>query len=453
VELHVAFPHYRPMFQEVLAARAQRELQALRAALPPTRIHPAEDRAFYYRAPAGPAPDLALRLALIFQRDVAARLLPLVRPHLLHAGDWMTGLLPAAARARGLPCLFTLHQAHTRQAPLTLAEHCGWDPQPFWRQLYYARMPEAYEQTRQSNPVDFLASGVFAADFLTAASPSYLNELAAGAVPQAPAAVSREAARQQAAGAAAGILFPPHPSFDPATDDALPARYGPDDHPAAKRRCKQEFLRAVGLPEDDAPPLFFWPSRLQPEQKGCELLLHLLPEIAARPERPLRVALVADGLHQKPFRDLVEHRGLGAAVAVRGFAPELSRLGYAAADYVLAPALWEPAGRAAMTALRYGALPVARRTGALADLLRHLEPARDAGNGFVFETYDANGLRWAIEQALAFHQLPAAARAAQIARVMREAQSALTLEACARRHAALYAALAGARPAPPEVAP
>ena len=64
--------------------------------------------------------DGNLKLALAFQREVINHVIPDVQPDLIHCNDWMTGLIPAAARRMGIPCLFTVHNIHTHK--LTLAQ-------------------------------------------------------------------------------------------------------------------------------------------------------------------------------------------------------------------------------------------------------------------------------------------------------------------------------------------
>jgi len=63
---------------------------------------------------------------------------------------------------------------------------------------------------------------------------------------------------------------------------------------------------------------------------------------------------------------------------------------------------------------------VVHATGGLHDTVTPLQVERCTGNGFRFDIYSADGLRWAIDEAMKFHALPADRRAAQIARIMRE---------------------------------
>jgi glycogen synthase len=102
------------------------------------------------------------------------------------------------------------------------------------------------------------------------------------------------------------------------------------------------------------------------------------------------------------------------------------------------PSLFEPCGLPQMIGAIYGSLPVARDTGGLHDTVTHMDVGQNTGNGFVFETYDAEGLRWAIGQAMAFHRLPLDVRSAQIARVMEQGLALFNHSVSARAYIALY---------------
>ena len=101
------------------------------------------------------------------------------------------------------------------------------------------------------------------------------------------------------------------------------------------------------------------------------------------------------------------------------YSEPLSRQLYAAADLFLVPSMFEPCGLTQMVALRYGAVPVVRRTGGLADTVfdvdtdaERAERAGVAPNGFVFDGADAGALDSALRRALAlFRDRPAAAAA------------------------------------------
>lgn len=439
-DVHVALPHYRRMFHMDVGRLISDELRVYKNRLPDARIHLAEDRCFYYRdAVYSNYEEENPRLALAFQREIVNHILPTVNPDLVHCNDWMTGLVPAAARRLGIPSLFTLHNIHTQDVTLARIEDAGIDAAEFWPYLYFKRLPLNYEETRGGNPVDMLTSGVFAAHFINTVSPTFLEEIVRGCHPFVPDKLRVEIVGKRTAGCAEGILNAPDPSYDPVTDAALEARYGAPDAAAAKRENKLAFQRKVGLDPDGEAPLFFWPSRLDPLQKGPQLLTDILYRMLAdhAGDRP-QVALVANGAHQRHFHDILRWHDLYGRLAVCDFEEGLSRLAYAASDFTLIPSRFEPCGLPQMIGAIYGSLPVAYDTGGLHDTVSHLDVAADQGNGFLFRHHTSAGLAWAMEEALRFRRLPGEVRAAQVARVMRESKARFNHRVCARAYIDIY---------------
>lgn len=169
VDVHLAQPHFRRLFRE------SGETAGSGARVPGSRVHLAADRTCFYSAPVAENGKRAnLQLSLAFQREVLHQILPRVRPDVVHCHGWMTGLIPAAARQYGLPSVFTIQYFDTASALLRQMEDRGIDAASFWQNLYYERYPGAYGETRQSNPADFLLSGVFAAAFATISRPAFL---------------------------------------------------------------------------------------------------------------------------------------------------------------------------------------------------------------------------------------------------------------------------------------
>ena len=129
---------------------------------------------------------------------------------------------------------------------------------------------------------------------------------------------------------------------------------------------------------------------------------------------------------------------IGNRLAVHDFDGRLSQLGFAASDFLLMPSLFEPCGLPQMQAPIYGSLAVAHNTGGLHDTVEPLDAAASKGNGFRFDTYDSNGLFWAMNQAMEFWHLPPETREREIARVMRESAERFNHQECARRYIELY---------------
>ncbi len=439
-DVHVALPHYRRMFHVDVGQLISNELLVYKNRLHDSRIHLAEDRCFYYRdAVYSNYESENPRLALAFQREIINHIIPTVNPDLIHCNDWMTGLIPAAARRLGIPSLFTLHNIHTHDITLTQMEDSGIDAAEFWKYLYFKRQPHNYEETRSTNPVDLLTSGVFAAHFINTVSPTFLEEIVHGEHPFVPPQLRSEIVAKHRAGCALGILNAPDFSYHPASDQALAVRYSVEEAPAAKQANKRAFQARVGLEPNDQAPLLFWPSRLDPVQKGPELLTNILYMVLEKYRKQgLQVAVVANGAHQRHFHEILNWHGLHGRLAVCNFEESLSRLGYAASDFILMPSRFEPCGLPQMVGVIYGSLPIVHDTGGLHNTIDHLDLTGNRGNGFVFRNYNSAGLLWAIDEALRFWQLPVAERQAQVQRVMREGQARFNHQVCARHYIDIY---------------
>jgi len=424
-DVHIALPHFRRVSPPGGVWR---------------QVHFCHDREFFYRRSVYEGcPESNVRAALAFQRDVIHYVLPRVRPDIVHCHDWMTGLVPAAARAMDIPSVFTVHNLHDHATTLAHAEDRGIDAAKFWNHLYYQHYPSTYESARESDAFSMLASGILAADRMCTVSGSFLNELAEGRH-GATWPVIDAVRGKLAAGHASGILNALPADATPSRDAHLPHRFDAKSHVAGKRANKLALQRELGLEEDAEAPLLFWPSRLDPVQKGCRLLSDILYQLVNDYWGfGLQIVFVGDGPFEAYFKGIVEFHGLERRVAMVNFDERLSRLGYAGSDFTLMPSAYEPCGLSQMMALRYGSLPIVHATGGLKDTVRPLKG--DAGNGFPFEVHDSHGLRWAIDQAMRFHLRPDEERWATLSRIMKEADAAFQPQRMVDAHRDLYAGI------------
>jgi starch synthase/alpha-amylase len=439
-DVHVALPDYRAIFKGRLVPFLEKEQRTIRQIMPDDRVHLAQDRAFYYmnRVYSDYGGENT-KLSVTFQREVINNILPRVRPDLIHCNDWMTGLIPAMSRQMGIPCLFTIHNIHTVHETLAHIEDRGIDAAYFWNHLYYKYMADEYESTRKTHPVDFLVSGVFGAHFVNTVSPTFLQEIVEGRHDFIEAPLRQELTNKVDAGCAFGILNAPDPAFNPSTDTHLKKCYNATTQPEGKRQNKVFLQKHLGLIADARAPVFFWPSRLDPIQKGCQLLADIFYHVISRWwDKNLQIVFVANGDYQQVFRNIVAHHGFHDRVAVCHFDEGLEHLGYAASDFILMPSRFEPCGLPQMIAPIYGSLPVAHNTGGIRDTISHLNLDTGAGNGFVFDVYDANGLLWAMEEAMGFFIQSNRVKNRQIKRIMQESKATFTHSVTARRYIDLY---------------
>ena len=216
-------------------------------------------------------------------------------------------------------------------------------------------------------------------------------------------------------------------------------KYEADTHVEGKCAAKRLLQDRLSLTNNCNAPVLFWPSRLDPVQKCCSLLSDILYKVVSKYwDDGLQVVFVANGAYQRVFHDIVVFHGFDDRVAVVDFDEDLSRLAYAASDFVLVPSLFEPCGLPQMVGQLYGTLPIVHDTGGLHDTVEHLDAAKSKGNGFVFKNYDSPALSWGIDEAMRFYNSPGEVRADQISRVMRESSKRFTHEECAKAYIDMY---------------
>jgi starch synthase len=184
--------------------------------------------------------------------------------------------------------------------------------------------------------------------------------------------------------------------WDPATDEALAARYSLADR-AGKEACRRDLLGRLGLDAADPGPVLAMVGRLDP-QKGFDLLLDAAPRLIDRGAR-LVVQASGDQALAVRLRALAAARPYQVAFVER-FDRAMARRIYAGADAFLMPSRFEPCGQSQMIALRYGTPPIVHATGGLRDTVVDEHDRPGEGTGFAFRWPTADGLVWACEQAI-----------------------------------------------------
>lgn len=439
-DVHVALPHYRKLFNIDVGKLMENELRVYLNNLSSERIHLAEDRAFYYcDSVYSSYGNENYKIALAFQREVINNIIPRVKPDLIHCNDWMTGLIPAYAKRVGIPCLFTVHNIHTNHISMETIEDRGIDAAEFWNNMFFQKRPHSYEESRVNNLVDLQNTGIFASSFINTVSPTFLDEVSEGYHDFIPKDIRQEITNKRNQGFASGILNAPDAGDNPRVDESLVQKYDETTHVEAKAKNKAEFQKRCGLKIDPNAPILLWPSRLDPIQKGCQLLADILYSTTEKYNKEnLQVAIVANGTYQNIFKDIVNFHGLQGKVAVVDFDDPLSHLGFGSADFVLMPSLFEPCGLPQMIGAIYGTLPIVHATGGLSDTVEHLDVKNNTGNGFSFNNYNSDALAWGIKEAMKFYKMAPEIRAAQISRIMEESEKRFSHEQTAAEYVKLY---------------
>jgi starch synthase len=348
------------------------------------------------------------------------------RPDIVHAHDWHAGLAPAYLKAADAPArsIFTVHNL----------AYQGYFPAGVFPELSLPGSFFGIEGIEFFGGVSFLKAGLFYADRLTTVSPTYAREIQ---TPEYGAAF--DGLLRTRSNVLTGILNGVDPRYwNPEQDTAIPLPYGLDNAAAGKAAAKAALRKRLYLDDTAEGPLFGVVSRLT-GQKGLDLLLAALPALV---ESGGQLALLGSGDHdlEQGFDDATRayHGRVGIEL---GYDEALSRLIIAGSDVIVVPSRFEPCGLTQLFALRYGALPLVRRTGGLDDTVVDATPARLRGKtatGFVFDPPTADALAAAVARAAALYKSRARWRQMMCQAMTRDFSWARS----AQEYAALYRELA-----------
>lgn len=320
-------------------------------------------------------------------------------PQIVHSNDWHTAFAPLLLRTayawdKGVfgdaKSVFTIHNIGY-QGVFPAARAGDLEPG-----VGIAHLHQGDLAAGRVNP---MRHGVLHADAVTTVSPTYALEI------RTPEGGHGLDADLRARGeAVVGILNGvDYDEWNPATDRYIPHRYDMGDL-SGKQLNRDALLDLLRMPTPPAAPLIGMITRLT-RQKGLDLLIEVLPEFLAT--RDVRLVVLGSGDHHyEAFLHGLQRQFPGRAVFYSGYSEELAHFIEAASDIFLMPSMYEPCGLNQMYSLKYGTVPIVRRTGGLADSVRHFDPATGQGTGIVFNDYDPDAVRWALATALEWFGWP-----------------------------------------------
>jgi len=336
------------------------------------------------------------------------------RPEALHLNDWQTGLAAGYLAWAGvsIPTLLTVHNlAHQGLFAAERMNALGIPGEAF-----------TVKGVEYFGKLSFLKAGMNYASHINTVSAAYADEITQ---PEFGCGLDGLLFERAGEGRLSGIINGIDESWDPRQDQRCPFLYDPNRW---KGRYADYVRGVFGLSLSRAP-LFSVVSRLV-HQKGVDLTIEAASTIVALGGQ-LVVTGAGEPRYERAFADLASrHRD---AVGVRiGFHPEEARAIIAASDFILMPSRFEPCGLSQMYAQRYGAIPIASRTGGLAETIDH------GRTGFLFDPGDLAAYTRAIK--LAFESYGSAKRMHDL----RRAAMALRYDwsGSALRYQALYQAIA-----------
>ena len=419
VDVKIVLPAYRPVISAVtslqvlgwLPISGGREVRILEACHPEVEAPLwLVDGAPWFDRPGGPYtdpagqdwPDNPARFAVL--SEVAALLamdgLGLGwRADTVHANDWQTGLTAAYLSQEAHPphSVFTIHN---------LAYDCQFDygefqnlhlPHHWWSMDY----GEFYER------FSMLKAGLMFSGLITTVSPSYAREIRTREYGYGYASIL-EAHSDKLVGILNGI---DDETWNPRTDPHLVAHYSVNGRirpgKQANRKALLETLGTPGAAPDHDAPLVGMVGRLV-AQKGVDLLLEAIPPLLSGSD----ALFVLIGSGEPRFEQQIQELALAHPDRVFchiGYSETLARQLEAGCDIFAMPSRYEPCGLNQMYSLRYGAAPVVRATGGLADTVVDATAtnlSNGTANGFVFNEVSSAALIVALQRAFDLYRKP-----------------------------------------------
>jgi starch synthase len=174
-------------------------------------------------------------------------------------------------------------------------------------------------------------------------------------------------------------------SYNPETDKYIPEKFTADTI-EQRRPNKIALQEEIGLEVNSSTFLTGMVTRLV-DQKGIDLLIQVLDRFLAYTDSQFILLGTGDRYYETQMWQMAS-RYKGRMSAQLLYNDALSRRIYAGCDAFLMPSRFEPCGISQMLAMRYGCVPIVRRTGGLVDTVSHHDPVNQTGTGYCFDRYE-----------------------------------------------------------------
>jgi starch synthase len=310
------------------------------------------------------------------------------KPDVIHAHDWHTALVPLMIwqqrklEGRDEPgvCLTIHNLAYQGVFPRSAFELTNLPAH-----LFSPEWSEFYGQ------LNCLKAGISTADAITTVSPRYAREIT---TPEFGCGLDGLLRKRQSA--LSGILNGvDYEEWNTTHNPFLAQSYSLADL-RGKSACKSTLQAELDLAVDPTAPLFGVITRLV-EQKGIDIVFGALEEML---NSPMQFVLLGSGApaYECAFEELARHFPRKMAVRI-GYDHALAHRIEAGCDFYLMPSRFEPCGLNQMYSLRYGTIPVVRRTGGLDDTIVDIQEDLETADGIKFTDYSVSALSKAIRKA------------------------------------------------------
>lgn len=304
------------------------------------------------------------------------------QPDIVAASDWATGFLPNYlhvdyAHEKKLSSITTVFLIHNLYHQGIFDHHFVQEAD---RDDGHGPLPNFFDPKLLM--VNGMQRGILYADVISTVSATYAKEIL---TPEFGELLESVLAKRRLAlqGILNGIDYK---MWNPETDADLVKHF---DHSSLANRAKNKSAvqEQLGLPQEPDAFMISIVARLL-KQKGFNLLYPVFESMLK--ELPIQLVVVGEGESDTMgyFQDLAARYSSKVAVHLK-FDTKLPHLVFGGADATLIPSKFEPSGLTQMEAMRYGCIPIVRKTGGLADTVEDYNSANETGTGFVFEAFDS----------------------------------------------------------------
>ena len=322
------------------------------------------------------------------------------RPDVIIASDWQGGLIPNYfhtiykddPRLSAIAVVFCIHNLSFQ----AMFDH------RFVSEMDYDSGREeipGFNDPRLSK-LNFMRRGIMYADAINTVSPTYSQEITTPEYGEGLHELLSER-RSRLSGILNGIDTD---IYNPETDSNIQLHYNIKTLSGGKTKNKSALQQKFNLPVRDNVPLFGIVSRLT-DQKGFGLLMDAAEPLLENFNMQLIVVGSGEGHFMTFFQELAKKYPQKVGIHL-SYNEVLSHTVYAGADAIIIPSRFEPSGLTQMEAMRYGTVPIVRKTGGLADSVVDYDPANKTGTGFVFEKFDNRAFYGAMVRAIETYRYP-----------------------------------------------
>lgn len=316
-----------------------------------------------------------------------------LKPDIIHLNDWQTALIGLFLKEeyavldfyKDIRVMFTIHNLQYQG----VFERDTLDALNLSAKYFNIEAIEYYGK------VCFMKAGIVYGDMVTTVSSTYANEIQTPWFGYGLDGILRKYSHK-IKGIVNGIYYN---KYDPESDPALLLNFSAEDFREKRREHKKMIQEKIGLPTADVP-LFGVVTRLA-EQKGVDLIIYAMEQLI-HDNVQFMILGSGDQYFERRLKELMDAHPDKVNVCIQ-FDQNYARQIYGSCDYFLMPSLFEPCGLSQLYSLRYGAVPIVRKTGGLVDTIDDVVENPESGTGFVFKNYNGQDFELCIRRAIGYY--------------------------------------------------